>query len=99
MFGPIAQELLGTWWQDSHTLGGWRQEMQGHPTPAYRVRGASRLEETPWTAETARSHMASLEEGLGHIMCVAGALEYEGPFLGLLHRIPTLQRTMRAKQK
>ena len=38
-----------------------------------------------WTTEVASSsslHMASFEEGLGRVMYVAGAPEYERPFLG-----------------
>ena len=45
------------------------------------------------TAETAKSptvHMASFEEGLGRIMYMTGALEYEGRFLAPLHRFLTL---------
>ena len=32
------------------------------------------------------AHMTPFEEGLGRIMCVAGALEYERPFLGPLYK-------------
>ena len=46
-----------------------------------------------WTTEVASSssvHMASFEEGLGRVMYVAGALEYERPFLGPLYRFMSL---------
>ena len=42
---------------------------------------------TKWAEEVASSHpinTASFEEGLGRLMCVAGALEYERPFLSPL---------------
>ena len=46
-----------------------------------------------WTREVADSthvHMTKFEEGLGRIMYVAGALDYERPFLGPLYRFLTL---------
>ena len=46
-----------------------------------------------WTTEVASSssvHMASFEEGLGRVRYVAGALEYERPFLGPLYRFMSL---------
>ena len=46
-----------------------------------------------WTKEVADSehvHMTKFEEGLGRIMNVAGALDYERPFLGPLYRFLAL---------
>ena len=46
-----------------------------------------------WTRETADAgcvHMSAFEEGLGRVMYVAGALEFERPFLIPLHRFLTL---------
>ena len=46
-----------------------------------------------WTRETADSgyvHMSAFEEGLGRIMYVASALEFERPFLSPLYRFLTL---------
>ena len=46
-----------------------------------------------WTREVAASehvHMTKYEEGLGRIMYVAGALDYERPFLGPLYRFLAL---------
>ena len=48
---------------------------------------------TKWTSEVAVSrsiHMRSFEEGLGRVIFVAGALEYERPFLGPLYRFMSL---------
>ena len=45
-----------------------------------------------WTSEVADSstvHMGSFEEGLGRVMFVAGALEYERPFPGPLFKFLT----------
>ena len=46
-----------------------------------------------WTRETAESgcvHMSAFEEGLGRVMYVAAALEFERPFLSSLYRFLTL---------
>ena len=46
-----------------------------------------------WTQETSKKrvvNMASFEEGLGRVMYVAGALEYERPFLAPLYRFLTI---------
>ena len=46
-----------------------------------------------WTRETADAcyvHMSAFEEGLGRVMSVAGALEFERPFLSPLYRFLTL---------
>ena len=46
-----------------------------------------------WTSEVASSstvYMGSFEEGLGRVMFVAGALEYERPFFGPLYKVLTL---------
>ena len=46
-----------------------------------------------WTSEVAGSstvHLGSFEEGLGRVMFVAGALEYERPFLGPLYNFLAL---------
>ena len=46
-----------------------------------------------WSSEVASVptvHMRSFEEGLGRIMFVAGALEYERPFLGPLYKFLTM---------
>ena len=46
-----------------------------------------------WTTEVARSssvHMAGFEEGLGRVMYVTRALEYERPFLRLLWKFMSL---------
>ena len=48
---------------------------------------------TRWTREVAASehvHMTKYEEGLGGITYVAGALDYERPFLGPLYRFLAL---------
>ena len=47
-----------------------------------------------WTREVADAgyvHMDAFEEGLGRVMYVAGALEYERPFLGPLYKFLALQ--------
>ena len=46
-----------------------------------------------WTKEVADSehvHMTKFEEGLGRIMYVAGAVDYESPFLGPLYQFLAL---------
>ena len=46
-----------------------------------------------WTSDVSASrtiHMRSFEEGLGRVMYVAGALEYERPFLGPLYKFMSL---------
>ena len=46
-----------------------------------------------WTRKVAHAryvHMSTFEEGLGRVMYVAGALEYERPFLSPLYRFLTL---------
>ena len=48
---------------------------------------------TRWTSEVAGSstvHMGSFEEGLGRVMFVAGALEYERPFPGPVYKFLAL---------
>ena len=48
-----------------------------------------------WTKEVADAghvHMSAFEEGLGRVMYVAGALEYERPFLSPLYRFLVLHR-------
>ena len=48
---------------------------------------------TRWTREVAQAghiNISTLEEGLGRVMYVAGALEYERPFLAPLYKFMTL---------
>ena len=62
---------------------------------AYKVRlSVRRAQWLPrWTTEVAEAgyvHMDAFEEGLGRVMYVAGALEYERPFLGPLYKFVAL---------
>ena len=55
--------------------------------------------ETKWSREVAAAllvNMASFEEGLGRVMYVVSALEYERPFLAPLYRT-TLQKKYRKR--
>ena len=48
---------------------------------------------TKWSREVAAApvvNLASFEEGLGRVMCVVSALEYERPFLAPLYRFMTM---------
>ena len=48
---------------------------------------------TRWTREVAQAghiNISTLEEGLGRVMYVAGALEYERPFLAPLYKFMTV---------
>ena len=52
-----------------------------------------------WASEVAASrtvNMISFEEGLGRVMYVAGALEYERPFLGPLYKFMSFTRVTRS---
>ena len=67
----------------------------GVPLSWSKTAGGERLADwfTKWTSEVAASrtvHMRSFEEGLGRVRFVAGALEYERPFLCPLHRFMSL---------